>query len=178
VTTIRTPRLVLQTLTSEEAAAIRSGDREGRRWAADYPTDGEAVVAGVIGEAGEHYDERTDLGILQIRLRDTGTAVGGIGFLWAPSPDGEVEVGYGLAESAQGQGLATEALKGVIEHARHRGVRSIMALTDPDNRASQRVLEHCGFERDVEMTVTDDGPMLRWTLSLALVTFDDDPSEH
>jgi RimJ/RimL family protein N-acetyltransferase len=166
VTTIRTPRLLLETLTSDEAAAIRAGDRSGRSWADDYPTDGDAVVAGVIGEAGEHYDERTDLGVLQARLRSSRVAVGGIGFLWAPSPEGEVEVGYGFAESVQGQGLATEALRGVVAHARDRGVRTIMALTDPDNRASQRVLEHCDFERDLEPEITDEGPMLRWTLDL------------
>lgn len=169
MTTIRTRRLLLQTLTSAEAAAIRTGDREGRAWADDYPTDGDAVVAGVIGEAGEHYDERTDLGVLQVRLRSSGEAVGGIGFLWAPSPEGEVEVGYGLAESVQGQGLATEALRAVVDYARDRGVRTVVALTDPDNRASQRVLEHCDFECDVEPEITDEGPMLRWTLDLARV---------
>ena len=169
MTTIRTPRLILETLTSDEAAAVRAGDRTERAWAADYPTDGDAVVAGVVSEAGEHYDERTDLGVLQVRLRSSRIAVGGIGFLWAPSPEGEVEVGYGLAESVQGQGLATEALRGVIAHARDRGVRTIMALTDPDNRASQRVLEHCDFERDREPQITDEGPMLRWTLDLTRV---------
>lgn len=164
MTLLRTPRLLLETLSDDEAAAVRSGDRDGRAWADDYPTEGDVLVAGVVLEAGEHRDPSGPLGVFQVRLREGGDAVGGIGFLSAPTADGEAEVGYGLAESVRGRGLATEALRAVCAHAAEHGVRVVLALTDPDNVASQRVLEHVGFVRDEVPEQTESGPMLRWTL--------------
>lgn len=166
MTTLRTARLVLETLTADEAAAIREGDRAGRAWAEDYPSEGDAFVAGVVGEAGEHYDESTPLGVLQIRLAGSALAVGGIGFLSAPDDDGSAEVGYGLVVSARGQGLATEALEAVLALAAGQGLRSVVALTAVDNVASQRVLGRCGFVRHETVDVGDEGPMIRWVRAL------------
>ena len=166
MTTIRTARLVLETLTRDEARAIREGDRVGRLWAEDYPTEGDVVVAGIAVEAGEHYDESAALGVLQARLASSGEAVGGIGFLSAATPEGEAEVGYGFAASVRGRGLATEALEAVLGLAAAQGVRTVVALTAPDNIASQRVLERCGFVRQ-GVVEDDEGPMLRWERPVA-----------
>ena len=158
---IVTERLVLETLTRDEAAAIRAGDRQGRRWAGDYPTDGDIVVAAVIGEAGDAYDEEALLGVLQIRLAATGEAIGGVGFLSAADADGVAEIGYGIAESVRGQGIATEAVAAVIGWVAGSHVTAIEAFTDPSNLASERVLLRCGFERAGE-GVFDEVTMLRW----------------
>ena len=87
---LTTERLVLETLTGDEVAALLSGDRTGRHWAEDYPTEGDMVVAAVIGEAGQYYAENAVLGVYQVRLASTGDAVGGIGFLSA-ARDGEAD---------------------------------------------------------------------------------------
>jgi RimJ/RimL family protein N-acetyltransferase len=158
---IVTERLVLETLTREEAAAIRAGDRRGRCWADDYPTDGDAVVAAVIGEAGDAYDEEALLGVLQIRLASTGEAVGGVGFLSAADDDGVAEIGYGIAESVRGQGVATEAVLAMLGWVAGSPVRAVEAFTEPANEPSQAVLRRCGFE-PVGEVVGDDGTMLRW----------------
>jgi len=169
-TEVRTERLLLARLTLDEARAVVALDRDGRAWAADYPTEGDLVVAGIACEAGEHYDETAAFGVYQVRLRETGDAVGGIGFIHPPE-QGEAEVGYGLAESARGRGLATEALRAVAEWAKAHGVTLLVAMTALDNRPSQRVLERVGFSR-LPGTIEDgedggDGPMLRWELSFA-----------
>lgn len=158
---IVTERLVLETLTRAEAAAIREGDRDGRGWADDYPTEGDVVVAAVIGEAGDAYDEEALLGVLQIRLAETGEAVGGVGFLSAADADGVAEIGYGITESVRGRGVATEAVLAMLGWVAGSHVRAVEAFTDPDNVPSQRVLERCGFECVGEV-VGDDGRMLRW----------------
>lgn len=157
---LRTDRLRLETLSRHEVAAIRDGAREGRAWADDYPTEGDLVVAAVISEAGEFYAEAAVLGVYQVRDAETGLAVGGIGFLSA-ARDGEAEVGYGLAESARGRGLATEALQAVVQLAHDEGVPAVVALTDPANAPSHRVLQRCGFVRDGVET-SDEGEMQRW----------------
>ena len=61
-------------------------------------------------------------------------------------PDGAVEIGYGISEVYQGNGFAAEAVDAAVKWAlRQPGIRCVEAETDPDNRASQRVLEKCGF---------------------------------
>lgn len=61
-------------------------------------------------------------------------------------PDGSVEIGYGIEEKYQGQGFASEAVSAVVDWALDQpGIRRVEAETEPDNRASQRVLEKCGF---------------------------------
>ena len=158
--TLRTERLVLETLTRDEVAAILDGDRDGRAWADDYPTEGDLVVAAVIGEAGEYYAENATLAVFQVRDASSGDAIGGIGFLSAPR-DGEAEVGYGMVASARGRGLATEALQAVVLLAHDHGVERVVALTDPSNTPSHAVLERTGFVKDGEVR-TDEGEMWRW----------------
>jgi RimJ/RimL family protein N-acetyltransferase len=164
VTSLRSERLRIETLTRNEALAIRADDRSGRTWAPDYPSDGDRVVAGVILEAGEHYNESAPLGVYQVRLAEDGSAIGGIGFLSAPV-DGEAEIGYGLAESGQHQGYATEAVRTVLAHAAGQGVVRVVALTDPDNVASHAVLRRTGFVHNGEVS-SDEGVMLRWEIDV------------
>jgi [ribosomal protein S5]-alanine N-acetyltransferase len=56
------------------------------------------------------------------------------------------EVGYMLMRSHWGHGLAAEALAVVIDQLLiAEGQRRVFADTDPDNRASRRLLERLGF---------------------------------
>jgi len=59
-----------------------------------------------------------------------------------------VEVAYRLARAAWGKGIATEAAGALVAHALLTLVLPrVVAVTYPDNRASQRVLDKLGFER-------------------------------
>jgi RimJ/RimL family protein N-acetyltransferase len=58
---------------------------------------------------------------------------------------GEVELLYLFARSAWGRGLATEASRVVVEAARQIGLARLVAAVMPENKASRRVLEKCGF---------------------------------
>lgn len=98
-----------------------------------------------------------------IELKDTGEAVGCIGLV--PSGDEhhtlepeEKEVGYWLAYELWGRGLATEALKALIEYCRQTlGLRSLLITTDARNEASQRVALKCGFRHTEDYTSVPDG---------------------
>ena len=60
--------------------------------------------------------------------------------------NGVAEIGYGILEEYQGQGYATEAVQAVCRWAfQHPEVNALEAETAPENAASQRVLEKCGF---------------------------------
>lgn len=58
----------------------------------------------------------------------------------------EVEVGYGFYQAYWGRGLATEVTKACLALGRrHLGLGSIVAVTSPDNLASQHVLRKAGL---------------------------------
>ena len=77
--------------------------------------------------------------------RKDGAKVGNLCFK-GRNDDGSVEIGYGISAEYQGRGYATEAVDAMVAWAlRQPGVRRVDAETEPDNRASQRVLEKCGF---------------------------------
>ena len=69
-------------------------------------------------------------------------------------PTGLVEVGWHLHPSHQGRGLATEAARAVLAVAGQAGIGQVLALTDLDNAASQRVAARLGM--------TDEGVTGRW----------------
>ncbi len=82
-----------------------------------------------------------------IRSRGDDQLLGGTGFAFE-TPDQAV-TGYVLAKDAWGKGYATEALTAIVDVAGQIGMRRLYALCHPEHRASWRVLEKCGFVRDV-----------------------------
>jgi RimJ/RimL family protein N-acetyltransferase len=68
-----------------------------------------------------------------------------------PSIQGIPEAGWVLASDAHGKGYATEAVRAVVEWGERRfGNVETVCLIHPDNRASIRVAEKCGYrERQV-----------------------------
>jgi [ribosomal protein S5]-alanine N-acetyltransferase len=72
--------------------------------------------------------------------------VGGCGFKTSPH-NGRVEVGYGVAPGAQGQGAATAALKLLLTQAFAAGATEVLAEVAPDNQASIRVVQKSGFQQ-------------------------------
>src|ERR1041385_6253242 len=71
--------------------------------------------------------------------------IGTCGFKGPPDAGGRVEIGYGIVESQQRRGLASEATNALTEHAFSRGVRAVLAHTFERLTTSVRVLEKCGF---------------------------------
>lgn len=86
-------------------------------------------------------------GNYEIRRREDGRAIGGIGFDGMPQEDRSVTVGYSLNLSARGRGYASEALRGLLAFARSRGIALVRADADLDNFASQRVMLAAGMHR-------------------------------
>ena len=79
-----------------------------------------------------------------IELHD-GTYIGGLCFKGLSS-DGVAEIGYGILEEYQNRGYGTEAVKAISGWAfKNPNLNAIEAETDPDNKASIRVLEKSGF---------------------------------
>lgn len=74
--------------------------------------------------------------------------IGTIGFMHCSCQDSVVEIGYSIGRKYWGQGIATEALRTVLDFAfREFGVHRIEGRCEWDNPASARVMEKCGMTR-------------------------------
>ena len=61
--------------------------------------------------------------------------------------DDQIEVGFSVVKNWQGRGLATEALKKVLEYlTENEGIPCVTAWCAADNIGSQRVLERAGMK--------------------------------
>jgi [ribosomal protein S5]-alanine N-acetyltransferase len=77
----------------------------------------------------------------------SGRVVGSCGFAY-PHDTPEVELGYLFGRESWGEGFATEAARACLEYGFGKlNFREIIAVTDVENVASQRVLEKIGFAR-------------------------------
>jgi RimJ/RimL family protein N-acetyltransferase len=92
-----------------------------------------------------------------------GEVVGLCGFKAPPANDGEIELGYGVAESRRRRGYATAAVGAIVEIARRDpSVHAILALTAIANLPSHRVLEDNDFARDGHRADPDDEEVIVW----------------
>jgi [ribosomal protein S5]-alanine N-acetyltransferase len=142
-------RLIVRPVPWDAVRAMSGGSRLDD-WAADYPAEGDVIIAGLLQDVGPAVADSADQawGHRQVVERNSGLVVGGIGFFGPPGESGEVEVGYGIVPSRQGRGYATEALRVMLAMAwADPRVTAVVAGTDPGNVASQRVLEKVGFGR-------------------------------
>ena len=61
-------------------------------------------------------------------------------------PEGDIEIGYILKTTAWGKGYATEACKRILQFAFEVSpLEEIIAVIDPENVASRKVLEKSGL---------------------------------
>ena len=81
--------------------------------------------------------------------------------------DRSLRIGYGVAPTRQGRGVATRAVADLAAWARddHR-VQALTAETSVDNPASQAVLRGNGFMAVGEREDSEDGPLIVWRLEV------------
>lgn len=141
-----TARLVLHPMNVIEAERVVAGQPDvGARWAPGYPSEGSVAGArGFLNSSANNGDPQP-FGAYEIRRREDGYAIGGLGFHGAPNENGRVTIGYGLIPSAQGRGYASEALRALLAFARAYGISCVEGDTDHDNTASQHVMIAVGM---------------------------------
>lgn len=144
---LETPRLTLRPFEASDAQTVYPWmtDGEIQRFmptGQDYTMEQvEARVARYMAHQEKHGYSRW-----LIFDRATGEAIGDAGILHIPA-SGENELGYRLIKSRWGEGLATEVAKAWMEYAfTELGLTELIAFSHPDNGASVRVMQKCGFE--------------------------------
>ena len=144
---LRTERLVLRELTQDDAPFILEllnsrgfvegiGDRGVRTLEAARAY----IDDRILGSYREH-----GFGMWLVMAEGEDVPVGLAGLVRRDVLD-HPDVGYAFLERAWGRGYAQEAAAGVLRHARGAlGIGKILAIANPDNQASRRVLEKVGL---------------------------------
>ena len=88
--------------------------------------------------------------------------LGGCGFKTAPI-NGRVEIGYGVATSERGRGVATAGVENLMQLAQSSGkVQELVAIILPENLASIKVVSRLGFELRSQVIDEDGVPAGQW----------------
>lgn len=89
--------------------------------------------------SGEYHD-------WGIEFKENSKFIGTCGFSTFDPDNLKAEIGYVLNPDYHGMGIATEAVKAVIEYSfDNLGLHRLEARTVEENTASEKVLEKCGF---------------------------------
>jgi RimJ/RimL family protein N-acetyltransferase len=94
-------------------------------------------------------------------LKSDGAPIGMCGLIKRESLDG-VDIGYAFLPEYRGQGYALEAGLGVLAYAPRLGLKRVLAITSPNNIASNRLLLKMGmrFEHFTHLAPGDAGTNL------------------
>ncbi len=145
MTTLRTRRLVLRPVTTEDIPRFE-------RFYADpavmairkYGVCDARAARGQVRRMLDHWADH-DFGMWVVEDRATRAFAGECGLRWLEDGS-EVELSYGLYPQFRGRGLATEAAAAALEFGtRVLGLERIVALSRGDNEISHRVLEKLGM---------------------------------
>jgi RimJ/RimL family protein N-acetyltransferase len=101
----------------------------------------------------------------EIIWKEKSCSVGGIGLSGLPDNEGKSEIGYVIDQKYRNLGIATEAVKNLIQWAsQDEGLLFITAETPLENQGSQKVLINNGFEQkgNREIFVNEMIPLICW----------------
>jgi ribosomal-protein-alanine N-acetyltransferase len=146
IPTLTTERFTLRPLGAEDVAPLfpTFADEEAMRYWAREPFTSEAELAGWLLDPA--WGGRSWAAV----PKDGGPTVGR--FMAIGRLDGVAEVGYLVANHAQGQGVGRECLSAVLTQLfRAEGLRRVYADVDPDNAPSNRLVESLGFQLEGRM---------------------------
>ncbi|MBY6036898.1 GNAT family N-acetyltransferase [Fictibacillus nanhaiensis] len=148
--TIETSRLILREVTTEDSkdmfAYLSDHDVVKHMGLEPYQT-----VEDVWDEVGWYtsiYQEGTGMR-WGITLKNSGRIIGSCGFLNWRTKHFRAEVGFELSKDFWGKGIGSEALEAVVTYGfQHLQLERIEALIEPNNLASQKLVEKQGFQKE------------------------------
>jgi RimJ/RimL family protein N-acetyltransferase len=115
---------------------------------AGLPPVGPEALRAMLHEQLPGMRERGLLAAYVVEDTEAGDLLGGCSLHHFDPMRDTVEIGYWLFLEARGRGVATRAVGALVDDAFAQGIRRVEAHVRPENRASERVLERLGFERE------------------------------
>lgn len=135
--TVKTKRLVLSPLSDEALEALMNAQPD---------EDSRQPYREMLEGSRTHPENRLWYTAWSMAKKDAPDRPLGDLCFKGPQVKGGVEIGYGIQPEYEGQGYTTEAAQALIDWAfAQDDVYRVYAETEPNNRASQRILEKLGF---------------------------------
>ncbi len=154
-TRLETKHLAIRPFTSVDTKTIYLLSREKSlgEWIPDqvYEDENEAaeVIDFLISQYSPSPNPKERPFVLAIELKNSGEVIGHVGL--SALTEGEVEIGYAIAEAHVGRGYASEAVAAVSQWALfHLDLPSIHGITARENFGSGKVLEKTGYKLESE----------------------------
>lgn len=105
--------------------------------------------------------EKNGFGLFTIVLKETGESIGMCGLIKRDTLE-DVDIGYALLPGYWSRGYALEAASAIRDHARDViGLKRLVAIVDPTNASSIRVLEKLGMQFEGMVRLSPDDIELR-----------------
>lgn len=99
---------------------------------------------------------KNGFGLYLVLLKETNESIGMCGLIKRPGLD-DVDIGYALLPRFWGKGYAVESARAVRDYAKNViGLKRLVAITDPANESSIRVLEKIGLRYEKMVRLSDD----------------------
>ena len=115
-----------------------------------------------IAAWAQECHDREGLGLLAVERRQDGAFLGMCGLHHQESLPDDVEVAWRLAHEHWGNGYATEAATGWLDHAfGPLRLPRVISITDPPNLRSLAVMRRLGMEFDREAEIEDMGQVFQ-----------------
>lgn len=144
---ILTERLLLRPVTMDDLPAYEAvfGDPLVMRYISNGATRSREDLIPRILRMIDTQD-RLGMSLWAVERRDTGEVIGDCGLIPIAHRGPEIEVGYRLARAHWGMGFATEAASAALRYGFDEcDLDRIIAVTEPGNAASRRVLTKIGM---------------------------------
>ena len=159
MTVLETERLILRQLTTDDAEFILGllnepsfiqniGDRKVRTV--------EDAYTYILNGPVKSY-AKNGFGLYLVLLKETNEPIGMSGLIRREGLD-DVDIGYALLPAFWAKGYAVESARALKEYARNQiGLSRLVAIVDPANEASIRVLQKIGlkFEKMIRLSPDD-----------------------
>jgi ribosomal-protein-alanine N-acetyltransferase len=144
---LETERLIISKITPEDLPwliEMRTPEAVNRYLAGPAMQNAEALTKRLPFYIECH--EKYGFGFCTMTLKSTGEMIGTSGL--QPLEDtGEIEVGYNLAEKYWRQGFGYECAMAWLKYGfETAGLERIVAVADPANTGSWRIMEKCGMK--------------------------------
>ncbi len=152
---VETTRVLLRPFTMADLETFReiASQREILRFLPESdrmtPERQEEVLEWLIGCYDRNTRERIEKFTLAIVLKHTGEIVGWCGLGPLAFDESQTEIYFVISHGHWGLGLATESASALLGYAFDElGIRRVVAVVNPANHASVRVIEKLGMQRD------------------------------
>jgi RimJ/RimL family protein N-acetyltransferase len=148
---IVTPRLALAPLLPEDAREVfrYRADPEVCRYQTWVPGSLDEVSRFIEGLRSVTFDTPGTWFQLGLRLLDSELFVGDACVHFPADQPHQAEIGVTVAPDHQGRGIATEAVRGLLDHLFGRlGKHRVFASVDPRNLASMALVKRVGLRQE------------------------------